>query len=48
VITTGVNDKGDALILVAKRPSTDGAPNVETDAAIVITNTARAFKRLLI
>jgi hypothetical protein len=48
VITTGVNDKGEALILAAKRPSTDGAATAETNAAIVTTNTARAFTSVLI
>jgi hypothetical protein len=48
VITTGVNDKGDALILAAKRLSTDGAAVAETDAAIEMITTVRAFTSVLI
>jgi hypothetical protein len=48
VITTGVNDNGAALILAANRLSTDGAAKTETDAAIVTTNTIKAFTSVLI
>jgi hypothetical protein len=48
VITTGVNDNGAALIVAAKRLSTDGAAKTETDAAIVTTTTVKAFTSVLI
>jgi hypothetical protein len=48
VITTGVNDKGDALIRAAKSLSTDGAEKAEMDAAIVMIITARVFTSVLI
>jgi hypothetical protein len=48
VITTGVNDKGVALILAAKRLSTDAAAKTEMHAAIVTTNTLKALTSVFI